>query len=276
MRIIALPSIGADSFPCFPEMAGWIRGEPQHAALREAGEFPHFNLHIVFGGKGWVQVDGRQCELKAGDAFLFGPYQEQRYGSSADDPWDVYFLHFYGTKIKEYLAEKGFLRTNLWTLKSTDRLREAFEALVREAENGQVWRPAMFSALAYAIVVEFADRATPLAARKEGVGAASAILGLLPLMQERACEPFDLQEWADRAGVSPFYFCKLFRKITQSSPMEFIGLCRIRQAKTLLIEHRQRPLADIAAACGYPSVSYFIQRFKRQEGLTPREFRRRV
>ncbi|MBB6729888.1 helix-turn-helix transcriptional regulator [Cohnella zeiphila] len=275
MKIIALPSIDADQFPCFPEMAGWVKDEPQHAAVRVPGEFQHFNLHVVLKGKGFVYVDGRRFELQAGDAFLFGPHQEQRYGSSPDDPWDVYFVHFYGTKIKEYLAEKGFLRTSLWTLKSTGRLRDAFEALVAEGESSQAWRPALFSALAYAIVVEFAAQAAPLAPRKEG-GSAAAILELLPLMQERACEPFELREWAGRAGVSTFYFCKLFRKVMQSSPMEFVALCRIRQAKTMLIENRDLPLADIAEACGYPSVSYFIQRFKKQEGLTPREYRRNV
>jgi AraC-like DNA-binding protein len=93
-------------------------------------------------------------------------------------------------------------------------------------------------------------------------------------MQDEACQPFELKVWAAKAGVSSYYFCKPFRKATQLTPMEFISLCRIRQAKQLLLEQKKLPITQIALECGYPSVSYFIQRFKKQEGLTPLEYRK--
>lgn len=274
-KYIALPSIGDNQFPCFPESVGLIRDDPIHLCLRGAGEFPHFNLHLVTKGKGSVVIDGKAHELKAGDSFLFAPQQAQHYYSSQDEPWEVYFVHFYGTKIKEFLAEKGFYQTSLWTMKRKEELERSFIALIEAAEKNKLWLSAALSTLAYAIIAEYVTQATPLAPKKDN-RSADLVMSLMPELQERACEPFELKEWADRANVSTFYFCKLFRKLTQLTPMEFVSLCRIRQAKQMLIENRNMPLQDIASSCGYPSVSYFIQRFKKQEGLTPREYSRNV
>lgn len=272
---IALPTIDGNQFICFPEAVGVIKEHSQHSAIRGEGEFPHFNVHLVTRGRGYVEIEGKTYELKKGDSFLFWPHQAQHYFSSHDEPWEVYFLHFYGGKIQQFLIEKGFSFTNLWAMKQWDRLQLAFEALIHEAERNKLLFPSVLSTLAYGIVTEYITQASPMTPRKEN-SSTTAIMELLSDMQEQACEPFELQQWADRANVSTYYFCKLFRKLTRQSPMEFITLCRIRQAKQLLIEHKKKPLAHIALECGYPSVSYFIQRFKKQEGMTPFEYRKNV
>lgn len=275
LKHYALPTIREDQFVCFPELVGVYADYPAHSALRREGEFPHFNLHLVTQGRGYVELDGKTHELRSGDAFFFSPGQRQSYYSSQDEPWEVYWVHFYGDKMREFLLGKGFYATNLWMLNAWDRLREAFERLIDEAGQHKLLHPAQLSALTYAVVTEFASQAVPLTPRKER-SSSDTVLGLLYELQERACEPFELQLWADKAGVSPYYFCKLFRKLTQRTPMEFVALCRIRQAKQLLIEQRSLSVASVAGQCGYPSVSYFIQRFKRQEGMTPAEFRNSV
>ncbi|WP_256757717.1 AraC family transcriptional regulator [Cohnella sp. WQ 127256] len=272
---IALSTISSDQFICFPESVGCYNDNPQHSVIRETGEFPNFNIHLVTRGKGYIQMDGKAHEIKKGEAFLYVPMQYQQYYSSQDDPWEVYFLHFYGEKIKEFLLEKGFYQTNLWTMNHWERLQQSFQSLIHEAETYKQLHQSLLSTLAYGIVAEFITQAAPLTPRREQ-SSTEVMLNLLTEIQEKACEPFELQVWADKANVSMYYFCKLFRKLTQQTPMQFITLCRIRQSKQLLIEHRTTPIAQIANKCGYPSVSYFIQRFKKQEGMTPLEYRKRI
>lgn len=270
---IALSSINTNQYICFPESVGLYNDYPAHNTLREAGEFPHFNLHLVTKGKGFVELDGKVYELKKGDTFLFHPMQAQHYYSSPDDSWEVFWIHFYGDKIKEFLSEKGFYRTNLWTMNQWNGLLHAFELLIHEAERYKLLHPSLLSTLTYGIITEYMMQAIPLTPRRE-YDSSTTIIQLLTEMQDEACQPFELNAWAAKAGVSNYYFCKLFRKITQQTPMEFISLCRIRQAKQLLVEYKKKPVSQIALACGYPSVSYFIQRFKKHEGLTPLEYRR--
>ncbi|MNI51951.1 HTH-type transcriptional regulator YesS [compost metagenome] len=115
--------------------------------------------------------------------------------------------------------------------------------------------------------------ARPLTANR-GTDAADRILKLLPLMQQRACEPFVLEEWSEQVGISVHYFCKLFRKITMMTPLDFITLCRMQMAKQWLLEQPSWTIKYIAKEAGYPSTSYFNQRFLAHEGKTPGEFRK--
>ncbi|NOU65869.1 AraC family transcriptional regulator [Paenibacillus sp. LMG 31461] len=270
-RQVMLPTLQQSMYFIFPESVGWYSEEPQHEVERPEGLWSTYSLHFVISGKGYVEIEGQSYTLQKGDAFLFPPYQEQRYSSSKDDPWDVRWVHFYGDQIKEFLLEKGFLR-NLWTLKRNAELEKAFNELLLEAEAHQILRPTQLSTLMYMILCEFMSYASPLTVNR-GTESVDRILALLPEMQRRACEPFNLEEWAELTGVSTYYFCKIFRKATSMTPLSFITLCRIQFAKQRLIEKENWPIKDIAGEAGYTSASYFNQRFHEHEGMTPSEFR---
>lgn len=266
-----LPRFQQSSYFIFPESVGWYTEHPGHSVYRQEGYYETYSIHFIMSGKGYVEIDGDQHVLQKGDAFLYFPYQEQRYYSSKEDPWNVRWIHFYGKHLKEFLLEKGFLRT-LWTLKRWSELEEAFHELLLEVESNGILRQTNLSTLTYKILTEFMSYAAPLTGNR-GMESVDRILALLPMMQQKACEPFILEEWAELTGVSTYYFCKLFRKATSMTPLSFITLCRIQFAKQRLIEKETMPVKDIAVEAGYASASYFNQRFQEQEGMTPSEFR---
>lgn len=269
---LTLPVMEPNTYVIFPEAAGRYYDEPEHWTVRPADTFGFFNLHYVVSGQGYVEVDGEWKLLQPGDAFLYFPNRSQQYRSSTENPWDVYWMHFYGDALPEILTRQGFRRTLLWSTNGTKGLQETWNRLLSEIEHNKLLRPSVLSMLSYGILAEFSAQAVPLLPRRNR-DTSQAVLQLLPAMQEAACEPFTLGEWAAKAGCTPFYFCKLFRKVAQMSPMDFIRLCRIRQAKQLLLDDSARPIAEIAQICGYPSVSYFIKRFKEIEGVTPAAYR---
>lgn len=256
----------------FPESVGWYYTLPEHYVNRPEGA-SSFSLHFLAGGKGYVEVDNEVFTLQKGDAFLYFPQQRQVYYSSQDDPWDVRWIHFYGHKLKDFMVEQGFHR-NLWTLKQWKALLQGYEELLEEAEQNNILHRTRLSALTYTILVEFMSYATPLAANR-GTETMDRILSLLPSMQASSGEAFILEHWAEQTGVTPHYFCKLFRRATGMTPMDFITLCRMQNAKQLLIENSQLQVQDIAREVGYPSVSYFNQRFMQFEGVTPGQYRRK-
>lgn len=271
-RHVMLPTLQDSSYFIFPESVGHYENFPDHFVDRAEGLWASFSLHFVIGGKGFVQLDGHVHTLRRGDAFLYFPYQKQLYYSSRDEPWEVRWVHFYGSKLKEFLLDRGFHR-NLWTLTRWGELEEAYTQLLREAEEHNIVRVTRLSALTYTILVEFMSYASPQTANR-GTEAADRIIALLPIMQQSACQPFTLEEWADRVGVSVHYFCKLFRKTINMTPMDFITLCRMQSAKQWLIEQPAWTVKNIAKEAGYPSTSYFNQRFLEHEGMTPGEYRR--
>ncbi|RTE08341.1 AraC family transcriptional regulator [Paenibacillus whitsoniae] len=270
-RHVMLPKLQQSDFFIFPESVGWYKDSPNHEVDRPEGLWTTYSLHVIMAGKGYVELEGEVHTLQKGDAFLFFPYQKQFYYSSKDEPWDVRWVHFYGDHLREFLVAKGFLR-NLWTLKRSAELEQSLLELLEEAELHQILRPTQLSTLNYRILSEFMSYAAPLAVNR-GMESVERIVTLLPAMQQKACEPFVLEEWAELAGVSTYYFCKLFRKATSMTPLSFITLCRMQYAKQRLIEKENWPIKDIAQEAGYTSPSYFNQRFHEHEGMTPSEFR---
>ncbi|WP_135546977.1 AraC family transcriptional regulator [Paenibacillus cymbidii] len=270
-----LPRLTDYPFMCLPEAVGNLHDDPNHSVYRAVHSLDNFNMHVVIAGKGFVEMDDGVYTLQKGDAFLYFPMEQQRYYSSTNDPWQMRFMHFYGHRLKEYFTERGFHRATLWTLKQLKPIETAFQELQDEAENNKIVQLPRLSTLTYSVLAEFMAHAMPLTANK-GQEATERLAALLPLIQQRASEPFVLEEWARTAEVSPYYFCRLFRKAAQMTPMEFVTLCRIQAAKQLLLEKPEWTVKQVALESGYQSASYFNKRFLEQEGLTPTEYRERM
>lgn len=269
---LTLPMRDSNPYLVLPESVGRYARIPDHQVEREENQFPFFNLHYIASGAGYVEDAGRKWPVQAGDAFLFFPNRPQRYWTSEDNPWDIYWMHFYGDLLPEFLGNRGFRRSAVWSMKQRDPLEANFKLLLTEVETHNLLRPSVLSTMTYAVLAEFISQAVPQRSRS-GHDSLQAMTDLLPAMQEAASEPFLLKGWADQAGVSPHYFCKMFRKANKMTPLEFVTLCRIRQAKQLLLDGRDLSVGEIAETCGYPSASYFIKQFKRHEGVTPAAYR---
>jgi len=77
---------------------------------------------------------------------------------------------------------------------------------------------------------------------------------------------------ARHSGISRRGLERRFRAILRRTPAEEICRLRLDLAKQLLAE-TDRPLSDIAEACGFGTHSYFSAQFRADSGVTPREFR---
>lgn len=86
-------------------------------------------------------------------------------------------------------------------------------------------------------------------------------------------ENITLDILAEKVSINKFYMAHAFRQEYGVSPINYLIACRIREAKRLLAE-TDLSLSQIAAVLGFSSSSYFSQRFRRAEGLSPTEYRK--
>ena len=86
-------------------------------------------------------------------------------------------------------------------------------------------------------------------------------------------KPITLDDMASCAGISPKYFCSLFRKMTRKSPVEYLNSYRIERASRKLL-NSDLSITEIAYGCGFNDLSYFIKTFKQLKGVTPSHFRK--
>ncbi len=81
-----------------------------------------------------------------------------------------------------------------------------------------------------------------------------------------------LNEVAEFAGLSKYYFAHEFRRLTDYSFVEYINILRLEKAKNLL-RQSQMTIAEIGKECGFENRAYFSRSFTRYVNITPSEYR---
>lgn len=92
------------------------------------------------------------------------------------------------------------------------------------------------------------------------------------LIKQNYGSQISLDDMASSAGMSPKYFCRVFREMTHRTPVEYLNAYRVDQACSQLRTGHES-LIDVAYNCGFNDFSYFIKTFKRYKGMTPHKYR---
>lgn len=100
----------------------------------------------------------------------------------------------------------------------------------------------------------------------------AAVERSITTMWNRYGEPLTLAELAETATLSKFYFSRVFRTVTGTSPGRFLTVIRLYKAKHLLLE-TSLSVTDIAYKVGYNSLGTFTSRFTRSVCFSPARYR---
>jgi AraC family transcriptional regulator len=92
-------------------------------------------------------------------------------------------------------------------------------------------------------------------------------------MAENIAEEFNLDRLAARAGLSKFYFNRLFKTAMGMSPSRYHINLRMDAARRLLRETK-KSVVEVALDVGYANPSHFAQLFRRETGQAPSDYRR--
>ncbi len=87
-------------------------------------------------------------------------------------------------------------------------------------------------------------------------------------------ENLSLDQLAGLAHLNKYYLAHAFRREFGVSPINYLISRRIEESRFLLRE-TDHTLSLIAQILGFSSLSYFSQCFRRVEGVSPMEYRRR-
>lgn len=153
-----------------------------------------------------------------------------------------------------------------------DLVRRLQAQAERKEDYGAVYIQSLSLALASYVSARYGAGSAPVTARR----------GLLSSAQRQAIEAFverelgsnfGLVDLASLTGYCPDHFSRLFRQAFETSPHQYVLARRVERAKTMLRDC-DRPISEIAVACGFANQGHLTTAFKRRLGVTPSAYRK--
>ena len=94
---------------------------------------------------------------------------------------------------------------------------------------------------------------------------------IIKYINENYSQIDNIEEIASKFYISKFYLCKIFSENLNTSIVSYLNMVKIHSACQMIRDGNER-MVDIALRCGFNSSSYFCKVFKKEMGITPREF----
>ncbi|SDX34013.1 AraC family transcriptional regulator [Paenibacillus sp. CF384] len=260
-------------FPAYPIGVGHIFDEPNHLVngMRYGQNF--YNIHFVVRGSGWLRTGVGSVELKSGMGFVYAEDQYQHFGTYADDPWEVWWIYLSGEGIRDLIGDKRIGDVWAFSFEGNTRLIALMEELWDAASKNDMAYVPRYAALTYEILLEILLHSADLNAPSEP-GLVHAIRRAAEFMRMNCAKDLPLQKLADQCGISPAYFSRTFHTQMGMPPLTYLNMLRIELSKQMLIT-TSKPVKQIALEAGFSKPSYYIERFRLAEGVTPSVFRDR-
>lgn len=96
------------------------------------------------------------------------------------------------------------------------------------------------------------------------------IYALINFIHQNLAEDLSLEKLAQHFFINKYHLCVLFKKVTGTSPSQYIIHCRMIKAKELL--SHKIPVETVCGLIGYNNLSHFSRTFKRHTGSSPKKF----
>ncbi len=254
------------SLPLFVDSIGY--DWDQYCVDRPTG-YPYYHWLQSNSGQGAVTIGNTQFTLREGEGFLIAANIPHAY-APATPRWNTSYFTFGGALVNELAATIGLHEFAHLTHPSQALLqftRRSYQLIREQADNIDLnASPAVYEFL---LALRPYLQANP-SPNTNTYRIASVVLNLI---QTHYADDLTNQRFASATNYSIQYVLQCFQNAYHQTPKQYLNAYRIKQAKELLIGQPTLPLAAVAASVGFTTENYLIQVFKRQEGLTPGQFR---
>lgn len=235
--------------------------------------YPDYQWLQCTSGRGMFQWEGGgpAVEIAPGQGVLLYPDVPHVY-RPLEEPWGIYWLGYHGALAQELTSMVHVHQSAAMTVGDPEQTLALIRRAISWLDRAIGGHGPRLSALAYELMMAWSEcgRHDRGLHRKSG---AQPLAPLLEWIHEHYQEDVSLQQMADRLQVSPQYVCTLFRRTFGLRPLQYVNRLRIRKSKQLLISCPDMAVAQVGKEAGFRHASYFLQRFKQQEHMTPVQFR---
>jgi len=269
-RIIPTVSNYAKEHLLFVQEIGTLTCKSPHISTRN--NIYSFLFLVVISGSGHFSYQGETVLLRAGDCVFVDCHEPYSHESSAEDPWTLNWVHFYGNDIGSlykryinngysYLFHPDLLSSVLDTLSSLYSVNENVSPVTEIVSNKY---------LTDLVTAAFTMNQTI----EENDTIADKLKNVRDYMMNHYGEHITLEMLSELFFISKFHLAREYKKVYGNTLIADLTAIRVSQAKSML-RFSNDPIDEIATACGFADSGYFIKVFGKSEGMTPLTYRKK-
>ncbi|MBR2188634.1 MAG: helix-turn-helix transcriptional regulator [Eubacterium sp.] len=210
-----------------------------------------------------VSVEGKEEHVDSEQVVLMDCRQPHAYWCTENA--EFLWFHFNGCNSEGYVR---FLRDKygsfLMTPEEPERILRYFERLFLYLQAEEINE--------HMVSLQINKILARLASAGENAMGNNMFTPVIQHIRNHYDEEIRLDDLMDICGLSKSYFIREFKKQVGSTPHEYLLAYRLRQAKQLLATSGNS-IEEIAERCGFNSTSHFARAFKKENQMTPTDFR---
>jgi len=250
---------------------GYYPNAKGHYTYRKKGLPENFLFYCV-DGYGWYKIGDKKSEVGPNQFFVLPQNVEHAYGSSDDNPWTIYWIHFGGESVPQLnglqAVQKHFKPAYI---KNSGEILTMFSRMYKALELGYSTDNLIFANLClphFLSLFIYNSKQTTVSSTDKMDCVDSAIL----YMQEHINENITLQELSSHYNYSASRFSSLFKQKTGYAPIDYFIQMKMQKASQQL-DFTSSSVKDIALSMGFDDPYYFSKRFRKIIGLSPKQYR---
>ncbi|WP_438349153.1 AraC family transcriptional regulator [Paenibacillus sp. FA6] len=272
-----------------PDFPLYVRKGSLHQFDRFAAAYhwhPDLEFILVIDGSMEYFVNGQTIHLDTGNG-IFVNSKRLHYGFSADKTdcsYIVVVIHptllGEGTLAgKVYLEEKFGSNTDdyilltsqiPWQLEALLSLTQLYDEMHSNADN-----LLRLLSQATSLCARVGDHIQQVSRNNDDEYAWMTIRKMTGHIHQSYDLKITINEIATAGSVCRSRCCELFKKYVGQTPNNYLIKYRIQKSCEMLLE-TNRPVSEIAIACGFQTASYFSYVFRNLIGLVPQDFRKQT
>lgn len=234
-----------------------------------------FHLHVILTGKGVLRLKGRTVPLHLGHMFITKPEDDIWYEADENDPWTYCWMAYDGNNARRYTESAGFLEGVNWLNCHVEQ--ERFYLLVKRIlEQPDLNRAS--DLLRLGLLIEFLSLAIESdyngahAPKREGEYSPGVYVDYAVNYIHANYATAKISDVAAYIGIHRSYLTNIFKRKMGISPQEYLMLCRMREAASLL-NTTSLSVQEISQRVGYDNSLTFSKIFKSYYGASPKHYR---
>ncbi len=249
-------------------------------------EHRHSRFEIVHfrNGSGVYSVNGHNYSIKPDDIFVFSS-NEQHCIVDVIEPLDFVNIHFeprffWGSRIESFSdAGMFFYHSDNFKCRlsrnseSTKQIASLIEEILSELNNKKKEYKMMARAKLTDIMVRLIREYGYNDTHQKSSSNVKAVKTAMDYIHKHLTEKITLEDIASNSGMSRSRFSTVFKETMGITLWDYVCERRIELVMQKLEKNQDISMLDIALECGFNNTANFNKAFKKQTGITPKEYK---